>query len=262
MRAYAAVLSARFRTLLQYRAAALAGLATQIFWGLIRMMVMLAFYESARGSVPMTWPQTLAYIWLGQAFFAMFPLRVDAAVAGMIRTGAVGYELLRPVDLYTFWYSRAIADRVAPAALRAGPILLVAGVAGWICWPGPASFMAGVVSIAAAALLSASIAMIMTLTMFYTISGRGVGPLIAMAAYLLGGMIIPLPLFPDAVQGFLNVLPFRGLIDVPFRILTGHIPPAAAVVEIGLQIIWTVGLILFGRLMLRRSIHRLVIQGG
>ena len=36
MRPYWAVLSARFRMLLQYRAAALAGLGTQVFWGLIR----------------------------------------------------------------------------------------------------------------------------------------------------------------------------------------------------------------------------------
>ena len=32
---YRAVVSARFRTLLQYRAAALAGLWTQVFWGLV-----------------------------------------------------------------------------------------------------------------------------------------------------------------------------------------------------------------------------------
>ncbi|MDT7580304.1 MAG: hypothetical protein QOK35_1568, partial [Pseudonocardiales bacterium] len=34
MKPYWAVLSARFRTLLQYRAAAMAGVGTRVFWGL------------------------------------------------------------------------------------------------------------------------------------------------------------------------------------------------------------------------------------
>ena len=81
MSAYRAVFSARMRALLQYRTAALAGLTTQIFWGLIRTMILYAFYENATGPQPMDWRHVLSYIWLSQAFFALFPLRVDTDVA-------------------------------------------------------------------------------------------------------------------------------------------------------------------------------------
>ena len=47
MRPYAAVLSANVRTLLQYRAAAIAGFTTQIFWGFIRVMISQAFFRSS-----------------------------------------------------------------------------------------------------------------------------------------------------------------------------------------------------------------------
>ena len=43
MRAYWAIFSARFRALLQYRAAAAAGCVTQVFWGLIRVMIFAGF---------------------------------------------------------------------------------------------------------------------------------------------------------------------------------------------------------------------------
>jgi len=46
MQPYLAILSARFRTLLQYRVAGLAGIGTQLFWGLIRVMIFDAFYRS------------------------------------------------------------------------------------------------------------------------------------------------------------------------------------------------------------------------
>ena len=73
MKAYWAVLSARFRTLLQYRAAALAGLGTQVFWGLIRVMIFGAFYRSTTAPQPMTYPEVVTYVWLGQAFIRMLP---------------------------------------------------------------------------------------------------------------------------------------------------------------------------------------------
>ena len=39
MSAYMAVVSARFRMMLQYRSAAFAGLGTQMFWGIMRVMI-------------------------------------------------------------------------------------------------------------------------------------------------------------------------------------------------------------------------------
>ena len=57
--------------------------------------------------------------------------RTDAAdleIEKLIREGGVAYELLRPVDLYAFWYVRTLASRVATTSLRSLPIVLVAGL--------------------------------------------------------------------------------------------------------------------------------------
>ena len=98
MKAYWAVVSARFRTLLQYRGAALAGFGTQAFWGLIRVMIFTAFYASSDGSQPMTLRDTITYVWLGQALIAILPWNWDREVHDMIRSGQVAYELVRPID--------------------------------------------------------------------------------------------------------------------------------------------------------------------
>ncbi len=47
MSAYLALFSARARVLFQYRSAAIAGAATQLFWGFMRIMIFQAFYENA-----------------------------------------------------------------------------------------------------------------------------------------------------------------------------------------------------------------------
>ena len=121
LRPYRAILSARFRMLLQYRAAALAGLWTQIFFGLVLLMIYEAFYRSTTVRQPMTFAEVVSYVWLGQALLAMLPWNADAEIRAMVRSGAVAYELCRPVDLYSLWYARALAWRTAPTILRAVP---------------------------------------------------------------------------------------------------------------------------------------------
>ena len=100
MNSYLAVLKARFRLLLQYRAAALAGLGTQIFWGLMRVMIFTAFYHSTTATPPISLADTVTYLWLIQAMLLLLPWRLDAEIQGMIRDGTVAYELVRPIDLY------------------------------------------------------------------------------------------------------------------------------------------------------------------
>ena len=262
MRPYLAVLSARFRMLLQYRAAALAGAVCQFFWGGIRMMIYMAFYEHAAAESPIALDQVITYVWLGQAFFSLYPIWIDRDVAGAIRSGDVAYELLRPVDLYGLWYSRALASRAAPVALRAGPILVVALAAGLLQIPTLPALGAFVLSMAAAALLSASIATVLTVSMFWTISGQGIHRLSVYLVYVLGGMVIPLPLWPEWLQPALRVLPFRGLGDVPYRLYAGHIPVSDLPAMLAHQLAWTLGFVLLGRHLLARGVRRAVIHGG
>lgn len=180
----------------------------------------------------------------------------------MIRSGDIAYELLRPVDLFALWYSRAVANRVVPALMRCGPILLVAILAGWLEWPGWPSALAGSVCLLAAALLSAAIATLMTISIFWTLSGQGLSQLISMVAYLLSGMVVPLPLLPDWLQGVFRALPFGGLCDLPYRVFSGHIPAGAAGAVLWQQLLWTVLLAATGWVLTRRSLRHLVLQGG
>ncbi len=272
MRAYWAILSARFRMLLQYRAAALAGLATQLFWGGIRIMILVAFMESGTGTAPMDVAMVITYVWIGQGFLRLVPMWADHEVAAMIRSGTVAYEICRPVDLYWYWYTRSLATITAPTFLRAIPLFLfAAGVlrifeaTQFYAMSGPASWLSGLVFGVAqtgAVFLSASIMTLLTISLLWTISGDGICRLLSACCWLLGGIIIPIPFFPEWLQPILNALPFRGIMDTPIRLYVGHIPPSEALGVIAHQWAWILGLILIGRLALARGTRRLVVQGG
>jgi ABC-2 type transport system permease protein len=259
---YLAVVSARYRMLLQYRAAAFAGFMTQLFWGAIKLMILAAFYAVATTEPPMTMAQIVAYVWLGQALLGLLPWNVDSELQEKMNSGAVAYELLRPLDLYAFWFARTVALRCAITTLRMVPMLATVGVAlplvglGQWALPPPDGL--------ASALLFAlsSITMLMHIALIWTLSGRGFNAVMTGLVTFFSGMVVPLPLFPQWLQGALYWQPFRGLADVPFRIYSGNIAPIDAWFEIALQLAWVLVIVRLGHVVLARAQARIVVQGG
>ena len=76
-RPYVAAFSARFMLMLQYRAAAVAGFATQCWWGAIKVMIYAAFYRASSGARERTDDVGAGH-------------HVHVVGAGVSRAGAVG----------------------------------------------------------------------------------------------------------------------------------------------------------------------------
>ena len=98
----------------QYRAAALGGLVTQAFFGLLYVFLYTALF---RGENQAELAETITYVWLQQMFFRVL-LMNDTELIQQVMTGGLAYAVLRPVDQYRFAFVRNIpaADRVADAA--------------------------------------------------------------------------------------------------------------------------------------------------
>jgi ABC-2 type transport system permease protein len=211
----------------------------------------------------LTHAQVVSYIWLGQAFLLLAMFGVDNEIAEMIRSGTVAYELTRPANIFWLWYSRCVAGRIAPTTMRAIPQLLL----GWafLGLQFPASISALVMfclALASSVALAAAISLLFTLSLLWTISGEGISRLGPAVVFLLSGIVVPLPLFPLWMQPLLSALPFRGLMDVPFRLYLGQMPWQEGALALAQQWAWIAGLLLLGRWLLVLGVRRLVVQGG
>lgn len=271
MRAYLAVLSLRFREVTQYRAAAWAGVFTQVVFGFIIFSSLEAFRQSGPEQSPMNREQLLAYVWMGQAFFALLPWNIDRDVAAMVRSGSVVYELCRPVDAYGLWFARALGWRVSGALLRSVPLILMVGLIfrgigleAYALSPPPtlASALAFALVMPVSVLLGIAITMLLQVTVLWTHNVEGVERIGPAFVLILSGAIVPIPLFPDALQPWLEALPFRGVVDVPYRTYSGSLPPLEAL-RAGLQsAVWCVALVWLGRRIMERGFRRLLVFGG
>lgn len=261
--AYLAVLKCRTSALFQYRMAALASIGSQLVWGIIRIMVFTAFYEHATATPPISLAESMTFIWLGQAFVQMLPWTLDKDIESQIKTGNVAYELLRPLDLYWLWYTRAFALRVVPTLMRA--LLVFAIAIPFLGLSSPVSWEAGLIfslSITLGAFIAAAITTFVLISLFWTVSGEGIQRLMPSIALLLTGLIVPLPLFPDWAQPFLNIQPFRGILDIPSRIYMGVIPVNETLSYLGFQVLWIVLLVSAGKFLVNRALKQLTIAGG
>lgn len=273
-RPYLAALSVRFQLTLQYRAAAIAGFATQLWWGGIKVMVYAAFYGSsaaAAAAAPISLSQTITYTWIAQAFLVLQPWTADPEVSQAVRTGGVGYDRLRPVDAYAYWYARSVGWMLARVAPRATLMLATAalviplmGLEAW-SWRLPASPLAAaafVLAIGLGALLSGAFVMLLNVLVAATLNERGVNTLAMPLVILLTGNLAPLQLLPEPLQPFLIAQPLAGVLDIPCRIYFGALQGPDILLGLGLQLFWIAVLILAGRLALEAVMRRLQVQGG
>ncbi len=265
--AYRQIFRIRLHGGLQYRVAALAGLATQFAWGFMKLLMYRAFRETNPAAFPMSPEAIAAYVWLQQGLLSMlFPWFLDNQIFVSITSGQLAVELLRPYDLYTSWFVANIGRRLAATVLRALPLFAVAVClpAGWRLGS-PASGAAG---LSFALSLSLTLLLVTAFTMFvYIASLRALSPLgartllLGFSEFLTGG-IIPIPFMPPALQHLLALTPFASMQDVPLRLWSGDIPPSEAVATLGRQAFWVIVLVALGWLWMRRALRAIVLQGG
>ena len=267
MKKYLSFFRLRFLTGLQYRTAALAGIATQFAWGFLEIMVMKAFYETDPGVYPMTFRATVSYIWLQQAFLAFFAVwMVDSELFEMISNGNIAYELCRPIRIYSMMTARNLANRTSRAVLRCLPILLVAA---FLPKPfrmeppvGIAEFLLFVVTMLLGLSVTVAFFMLVYVLAFYTISPQGLRIVFCSLVEFLSGGVIPLPFFPEPVLRVLELLPFASMQNVPLRIYSGDIAGKEMVRAVGLQVFWLMALVVVGSMLCRMAERKVALQGG
>jgi ABC-2 type transport system permease protein len=250
---------------LQYRYAAIAGIATQVAFGLLFVFLYKALYASSHASttMPLNWSETLSYLWLVQAFLAIVPWRGDPLIAETIMSGAVGSELLRPCSLYSLWFARCLGTTAAAVALRCLPIFLLAPCLFPLRMPSAGmTWLLFATSLFLAFLLSAALKNLLHVGLFWTVSAEGLPILFMAISSALSGQLVPLALLPDSIATTVRYLPFAGLLDTPISIFIEKQSGIDAFLRMGMQAFWIISLMVLSNWRLKTQLQRLSIAGG
>ena len=267
MRPYISLLRVRFLNGLQYRAAALGGLATQFFWGIMLVFIYKAFYGDAVSSNGFSYKDIVTFVWLQQAFLSfIFLYDWDSELLDMITTGSISYELCRPVNIYQVWYVKLLSKRLSRGILRFAPVIVLGFLMPRpynLSLPeSPVSFLLFLITLFLGLFLLVAISMLIYISIFITMSPIGSVGLFGIIGEFFAGMTIPVPLMPSWLQNVCMVLPFRWTSDFPLRIYSGNIGTSEALTGIAVQLFWIIILVLTGAFSMKRITRLSVVQGG
>ena len=267
MKKYFSVLRICFINRLQYRAAALGGVATQFAWGFMSILGFLAFYRINPDNFSMSFSQTVSYIWLQQAFLALFyAFFFESSIFSSITDGNIAYDTVRPIDLYTRWFFQSIGMRLSSALLRCIPILLVAFILPEpfrMSLPSsPFHLLLFLLSVSFSLCVIIAILQFVYISVIYTLSPTGIRIMSIVLIEFLSGGIIPIPFFPEPFRTIAEFLPFGAIQNIPLRIYNGNISGFEIVEKMGLQIAWIVVLVFLGKLFMKKALRKVIVQGG
>lgn len=267
MKKYHSFFRLRFSMGLQYRAAALAGMATQFFWGLMEILVFQAFYSSNTAAFPMSMQAISSYVWLQQAFLALFMVwMMENEIFDSILEGTIVYDLCRPVHIYSMWFARSLANRTSRALLRCIPLLTVTAFLpspwGLSAPADPLYFLLFLISLILGLLVVVAFCLLIYGLTFFTISPQGLRILCSSVVEFFSGAIIPLPFFPERLQRVMELTPFAAMQNVALRVYSGSMTLEEIRRAMGLQLFWLTVLVWAGWQLCRTAERRITIQGG
>ena len=256
-----------FKKETQYRSAALSGVITQLFYGMMFILIYYAFYTSNSEPGNFTLEQMSTYIWLNQAFYMMFKYYDGhKALSKKIVNGDISYQLLRPVNLYKQWFADYYTLNISKVAVRSIPIFI-------ICWFLPTGFgftapVSGlafayfVISLILGTILVVAVNMFSYILVTVTLTPSAVFGITNAIGSFLAGAIVPLALLPNWFITYTSFLPFRYIADLPYRLYVGSISTNGAWIYLLIQIIWIAICVTLGNYWLNKRLSKLVVQGG
>lgn len=259
---YSRITLAGFHRYSTYRQAVLAGTATNIVFGLIKVGILsgvfLARDGASIGGYDLT--TTITYVWLGQGLLGTVDFWSEDDLSERIRTGDVVVDLSRPWNMQAALLCVDLGRAGFSAIARFVPQVLLGALLFPFRWPDdPWVAPAFVLSTVLAVLVSFHIRFLLSMSTFWLLDSRGVRGFYAVLSGVLAGLEIPLNFYPDWAQTALAFTPFPSLLQIPINVFVQVGNPAGLLAQ---QLLWVVLMVLASRLVLTRAMHKVVVQGG
>jgi ABC-2 type transport system permease protein len=235
-----------------------AGMATNVAFGLLRMAVLVA--AVSQGSIAgYDVAATATYVWLGQGLMAVVVLWGDKQLADRIRSGDVVVDLYRPWHLQSALLAEDVGRAGYSLLVRLAPPIAFGALFFPFRWPELATLPLFAVSMVLAVAVSFGMRFLLNATTFWLLDNRGVQALYTAFAWLLSGLAVPLAFFPSWALPFLWSTPFAAMLQAPIDVFLERGSPWPLLAG---QLFWAVATLGVGHLVLRRAVRKVVVQGG
>jgi ABC-2 type transport system permease protein len=207
--------------------------------------------------------QTLNYVMLARIFHdGAYATSMLREFGGMMREGGIQIALLRPLDFQASLYVQKLALLGLNVVMRF-PLAFVAWLLFGLQLPAdPVVWVAAAVSLLLGCTVMFGFDWILACAAFYTTDAWGLATARQGLVLFFSGMLLPLAIMPEWLRTIASILPFSQAVYLPVSILSGLTPLAELPRLWLLQLSYLVVLLVLSRLVFRRAVRVVTVQGG
>ena len=263
-RVYWRLLVAGFRRQSAYRLAALGGLVANLTFGLLKVAILFATVRAAGGTLHGYTTESMStYVWLSQGMLGSVNLNGRTDLALRVKDGQVAVDFLRPVDLQAATVATESGMALFALLPRGLPSVLLGALTVGIAMPtSPVFYLLGAVSMILGIVISAATVYLIAVLGFWLIETRGLQILYMIASGILGGLYVPIALFPQWLRIVATATPFPSIMMYPIDVLSGFGGAGRAAALVLAQVAWLSMVAAIGQVLTRAGRRRLEVQGG
>ena len=250
---------------LQYRAEAVIWFLFDVLPPIMMAFLWLAAYEGQASVAGYGLGEMLLYTLGVMVLRNVITTHAEWAIDFDIRQGVLSNNLVRPFNTWTLWFLLDTAWR-GVRGLLVGPVVL-----GCLVWLLPyleaptvdwRRLPLLVVSLALAYLVCFFSKCCVGFMSFWLTDIFGVSGLWEIAAYIFGGMLVPLDLLPTPLRAVAAILPFQYIYYVPLSLMLGRLEGTELILALAVQLGWVAALALLAWAIWRRGLRRYEAFGG
>lgn len=255
-----------FLKMLAYRLRYYTGIFTYTLYAAVQYFIWKAVYQNYPVGQTIhgyTLSEMVTYVTIAWICRSLYFSNIDDEIDDLVRSGQISIYLIRPVNFQAMLFSHAAGESMF-RLLCFSPFVTLSLYLFFPMQP-PASLLAFVLfawSNVVAFLILACLNFLVGLCSFVFQNIDGLSRAKYMVIQLLSGLLIPLPFFPSAIRGLVEVLPFKYITYVPMQCYLGKIGSDGIVELLTSQFIWLTALWFAGYIGWHAAVRKLCIQGG
>ena len=241
---------------------------TGIVTYLINVTVYYSIWKALYASDPdfangFTFEEMVTYVSVGWIIRSLYFNNIDQNISWEVIEGKIALTLLKPVSVQTMMIGRALGESCFRLVMLTVPAAIVIS----LVFPvrGPASgahFAWFLLSLMATILLTGALNFIVGTFAIRMKSILGLLRAKYFVFELLSGLLVPMTMFPEALQRVVAYLPFQHIAYTPLRIYLGKLNGMEIVQTILLQFGWMLILLGFGAWFWNVMVRKITIYGG
>jgi ABC-2 type transport system permease protein len=234
---------------------------------IIALAITVAFWRAVfaeRSSVGgLTASQTLNYVMMARIFHdGVYQTNMLRSMGESVRDGGILVTLLRPLDFQGAMYLQNLVHLGLNVMMKF-PLALFAWVVYDLRFPGdPLVWLAFAITQLLGHAVMFCFDWIIGCAVFYTTDAWGLAAARSGIATFFSGMLIPLAIMPEWLQTIATVLPFSQAVYLPISVLSGLTPLGELPRIWLLQLAYLAVLLVLSRLVFRRGVRVVTVQGG